>query len=101
MSNPKEISSSILALLNNAEELIVVSNDRQAADQIMRVIQIYAKNNSYQIPEGKIEGFRAMLLDGRPYTLASAIQDIAMDIIKVERQRKQSEKKPNFNIVNK
>jgi hypothetical protein len=101
MPTPKEVSTSILTLLNNIEELIVVSNDRQSADQVMKVIKIYADNNGYKLPDGKIDGFRAILLDSKPNTLASVIQDIAMDILASERYREQHRRKQNFDVIRK
>jgi len=71
---------SILTLLNNINELIVVSNDREGASDVMRALTIYAGNSNYKLPQEKIENFHAVLLDSRPITLSYIIHDIASEI---------------------
>jgi len=81
------IASSILALLNNIDELIVKSNNRQDAKEVMRAMTIYAASKNYSLPNEKIENFYAILLDGRPMTLSFIIKDIARDIVMSERKK--------------
>ena len=76
---------SLVTLLNNIDELIVKSNNRQDAKDVMRAFRTYAKNHNFTIPEDKVDNFHAVLLDSRPYTLSSIIHDIAADVIKIDR----------------
>jgi hypothetical protein len=81
----KELSptaKSILVLLNNIDELIVLSNNRKDAREVMRALTIYAQGKSFSIPSGKVENFYAILLDGRPETISFIVKDIAGDVIK-------------------
>lgn len=73
---------SIITLLNNIDELIVKSNKRKEASDVMRALKIYANNMSYPIPEDKINNFQLVLLDSRPVTLSYIVHDIAIDILK-------------------
>lgn len=74
-------ASTLITLLNNIDELIVVSNKRKEASDAMRALTIYAKNLSYSIPEEKIQNFQAVLLDSRPLTLRYILQSIAAEIV--------------------
>jgi hypothetical protein len=81
----KELSptaKSLLILLNNVDELIVLSNNRKDAREVMRAFTVYAQGKSFPIPTGKVENFYAILLDGRPDTISFVVKDIAGDIIK-------------------
>lgn len=81
----KELSptaKSLLVLLNNVDELIVKSNNRKDAREVMRAFAVYAQGKSYPIPMNKVEMFYDHLLDGRPDTLSFIVKDIAGDIIK-------------------
>ena len=92
----KELSPSVrsvLTLLNNVRELLVVSNKRQEAKDVMRAIEIYATSKSVAIPEDKFEMFYARLLDSRPLTLATLISDLGHDVITSERQKTAKNKK--------
>jgi len=71
----------IITLLNNAEELIVQSNRREAAKDVVKAMSIYAKSKSFPIPDEKIETFMAVLIDSRPYTLSAILKDIATDVL--------------------
>ena len=87
MPNSKlsETAISLLTLLNNIEELIVKSNKRQDAKDVMRAFRIYAKDHNFSLPDEKIDSFNSVLLDSRPYTLSSIIHDIASDVINFDR----------------
>ena len=74
-------ASTIVTLLNNINDLIVVSNKRQQAADVMRAMSIYAHNVKYPIPDEKIENFHYVLIDSRPITLSYLIHDIASDVI--------------------
>ncbi len=76
---------SIFAILNNIDELIVKSQDRKNAKEVMSALTIFAKNKNIKVPEDKINNFHAILLDSRPYTLSYIIKDIASDILKNNR----------------
>lgn len=72
---------SILTLLNNINDLIVKSNNREGASDVMKALTIYAGNFKYPIPQDKIDNFHAVLLDSRPITLSYIVHDIASDIV--------------------
>lgn len=73
--------ASIITLLNNINDLIVISNKRKEASDVMKALTIYAHNIGYKIPDDKIENFHAILLDSRPITLSYVIRNIASDIL--------------------
>jgi len=73
--------TSIITLLNNINELIVISNKRKEASDVMKALTIYAHNIGYKIPEEKIKNFHAVLIDSRPLTLSYYIRSIANDIL--------------------
>jgi len=75
------IAKSLIVLLNNVEELIVKSNDRTSARDVMSAIVAYSKGKNHTIPMEKIDNFYAMLLDGRPETLSFIVKDIAIDVV--------------------
>lgn len=79
-----ETAKSIITLLNNINDLIVISSDRQNAQKVMRALVVYADNKKFQIPKERIENFSAVLLDARPYTLTSIIKDIVEDVVIVD-----------------
>lgn len=74
-------AKSIIALLNNINDLIVISNKRKEASDVMSALKIYANNLKYVIPEDKIQNFQSVLLDSRPITLSYIIRDIAVDVV--------------------
>ena len=76
-----ETTSTLVTLLNNIDELIVVSNQRKEASEAMRALTIYANNLKFPIPDEKIQNFQAVLLDSRPMTLRYILQSIAADIV--------------------
>lgn len=91
---PKEISaiaSSLITLLNNINDLVVISNKRKEARDVMKALRIYARNSKFVLPEStqqKIDHFDAVLIDSRPITITYLVQDIAQDIIKTELGKK-------------
>jgi len=81
---PKTITPtvrSVLTLLNNINDLIVVSQRKEVAKDVMTALQIYARNKNFHLPEQKIENFYSVLIDSRPLTLHYLILDIAQDIV--------------------
>jgi len=81
MSKPSEIAISILAILNNINELIVQSSDRQNAKEVMEALRTYGKNKNFPLPQDKMNNFDAVLFDAKPFTLTSIIKDIAADVV--------------------
>ena len=80
----KEISQpvrSILALLNNISELLVISNRRQEAKDVMKAMEIYASSKSVHVPSDKVDLFYARLFDARPITLEALVSDIGQEIL--------------------
>jgi hypothetical protein len=80
----KEISpttKSILTLINNAHDLIVVSNKRQEAKEVVQALRLYAKDKNFSLPEEKIDNFLAVLLDSRPNTLSYLLTDLAKTVV--------------------
>ena len=81
----KELSStarSLLTLLNNIDELIVISNNRTSAKEVMKAFVLYANSKNFPIPRDKVANFYAILLDGQPRTLSFVVKGIATDIIR-------------------
>jgi len=78
---------SIITLLNNIDELIVLSNNREGAKDTMRAMKVYADNKSFPLPEEKIFNFYAVLLDSRPYTLSSLLKDLAKEVVYIDLKR--------------
>jgi len=93
MPQLSETSISLLTILNNINDLIVLSSARKEADDVMRALSVYAKNKSFPLPEDKIENFHFILLDSKPYTITSLLHDIARDII-ITDNKIQKDKKP-------
>ena len=80
----KEISQttkSVLTLINNAHDLIVVSNKRTAAKEVMRALRAFARDKNYPLPEEKLDNFFAVLLDCRANTLSYLLTDLAQTIV--------------------
>jgi len=93
---------SIVVLLNNISELIVKSNKRTEARDVMKAIEVYASSKSIKLPEDKVAGFFGRLLDARPYTLSSLVMDIARDLITKDIEiRKESAKKEKLDAIKK
>ena len=87
MSQLSPTAISIITLLNNINELIVLSNNRVGAKDTMRAIKVYAENKNFPLPEEKIENFYAVLIDSRPYTLSSLLRDLAQEIVQIDSKR--------------
>ena len=81
-------ATSLITILNNINELIVLSSKREEAKEVMRALKVYATSKSFPIPEEKIDNFYSVLLDSKPYTLTSIIQDIARDIVLADSKKK-------------
>lgn len=96
--NP-DISSeamSLIALFNNAKDLIVVSQKRKEADDVVKAATIYAQNVGINLSEDtleKIENFSSVLLDSRPNTLVYILQCIVQDIVTAEKMKRMKSKK--------
>jgi len=87
MSRLSPTAISIITLLNNMDELIVLSNNREGAKDAMRAMKVYADNKSFPLPEEKIYNFYAVLLDSRPYTLSSLLKDLAKEVVRIDSKR--------------
>lgn len=93
MHKLSDTATSILTLLNNANELIVKSSDRKSAREVMKAVSIYAKGKGLPISQEKIDNFSAVLIDARPYTLTMLIKDIAEDVILSDSKKNKDGKK--------
>lgn len=80
MAKLSETALSIIAILNNINELIVKSSDRKNAAEVMKAMRIYAQNKNFEINEQLADNFLEILLDAKPYTLTCILKDIASDI---------------------
>jgi len=87
MPHLSDTARSILTMLNNVNELIVQSSDREGAQDVMRALRVYAKNKNFPMPQDKIDNFYAVLIDARPFTLTSIIKDIAEDVIVLDKKQ--------------
>jgi hypothetical protein len=91
MPNPKkklsETATSLVVILNNVRDLVTRSN-RQDAARVMKAFVVYAKNKNYDIPEEKVTTFLESILDRRPNTMISLVNEIAQDIIITDKLRK-------------
>ena len=82
---------SLIALYNNAKDLIVISQKRKEADQVVKAATIYAQIVGITLSEDtldKINNFSSVLLDSRPNTLVYILQSIVQDIVSEERSKK-------------
>jgi len=78
---------SILTLLNNIDELIVKSQDRENARDVMKALNVYAASKNFRLPQDKVDNFYAVLLDSRIYTLSSLLKDIAVDVTIIDTKK--------------
>jgi len=85
-----EIGKSLITLLNNINELITVSSDRQGAQEVMRCLSVYAQDHSFKLPKEKIENFYRICIDSRPCVLSALLSDIAKDVTVEDRKKKKS-----------
>ena len=72
----------LLTLINNANDLIVVSNRRAEAKSVMKAMSLYAHSKNFSIPDEKVDNFMENLLDCRQNTLSYLLTDIAQTIVK-------------------
>jgi len=86
MQSLSDTARSILTLLNNINDLIVQSSDRQDARDVMKALRVYGKNMNFPLPQDKIENFFAVLLDSKPFTLTSIVKDIAEDVLVIDKK---------------
>ena len=87
MSSISSTASNILSILNNIDELIVKSSDRQTAADEIRALKAYVKGKHFPLSEDRMDNFLAVLIDARPLTLTSIIRDIAQEVITVDRKQ--------------
>ncbi len=78
----------ILAILNNCDELVSISNDRQRASDQMKALAIYARQKKFAMPEDKIKNYLRVILDSKPITLKFILQSIAQDVAASDKVRK-------------
>ena len=96
MSNLSETASDILILLNNINELIVKSSDRNSARKVMSALKTYAKAKNFEMPEQDVANFFSILLDAKPYTTTLLLKRIAEKVATTDYKSKI--KKPRHNI---
>jgi hypothetical protein len=84
---PSPTCKSILTLLNNVNELIVKSSDRQGARDVMKAVKVYADNNKFEIPQDRLDSFHAILIDSTPLTLTNLIKDIAQSVMIFDKKK--------------
>jgi len=76
------VTRSVLTLINNAHDLIVLCNKRKEAREVMSALKAYAQDKNFNLPDEKIENFLTVLLESRPNTLSYLLTDIAKTIAK-------------------
>ena len=76
-----ETAKAIITLLNNADDLILISNKRAEAKDVVRASVVYAKNNDFPLPDERIHSFYDVLLDSPPRVLSSLLREISFDVI--------------------
>lgn len=81
-----EKAKSVIVLLNNASDLIYVSNDRKNASGVVRAAAIFAKSNGVFIDEWQLENFQSVLYDSRPESLKRILQNIAGEVARKNRK---------------
>jgi hypothetical protein len=77
---------SALTLLNNINDLIVISSNRSDARKAMEALVLYAQDKKINIPNDKVENFFEVLIDSRPYTLTNILIDISEEIMRQNRK---------------
>ena len=87
MPHISDTARQILTILNNINDLIVQSSDRENARDVMRALRVYAKNKNFPLPQDTIDNFYAVLIDAKPFTLTSIIKDIAEDVILIDKKK--------------
>jgi len=74
-------TKSIITLINNAHDLIVVSHKRKEAGEVIRALRAFARDKNYPLPDEKIENFLSVLIDSRPNTLSYLLTDLAKTVV--------------------
>lgn len=82
---PSSDIKSIITLLNNVDDLIVVSSKRAEAKDVMDAIKIFAKSRYIDLPEDQVEDFYDLLYDSRPITLSGLLRSIAHTLVEQDR----------------
>lgn len=83
--NLTEEEKMTISLLNNVSELIIQSNDRKDAKEVLKALKVFIKNkkiNNFEILDTKINNFMSVMLDCRPSTLAALIKNMIQSVIK-------------------
>ncbi len=81
-------AKTILAILNNCDELVSISNNRALAADQMKALAVYARNKKFAMPEGKMSNYLKIILDSRPITLKFILQSIAQDVVRTDKSKK-------------
>jgi hypothetical protein len=87
MSSLSPTAISIITLLNNINDLILKSNDRKSARDVMSALKVYAKEKRFDIPEERVDQFNAILLDSRPMTISFLLRKMTQDIINSDKHK--------------
>lgn len=82
----------IFALLNNINDLVSQSNDRNNADDVMRALSIYANGKDFALPQLKIDNFHEILIDSRSTTISELLRSIAVDVVKQDASKAKNSK---------
>ena len=83
-----EIAKTLITILSNINDLIVVSSDRNTAAKEIRAFSAYAESHDFPVEENKIDNFKMILLDSRATTLSSVLTDIAVDVFNKDKQKR-------------
>lgn len=70
----------ILTLLNNAEELVTISNSRDDAKKVLQAIKIFAQGHQVKVPEPLINELIKNIVDFPPQKISNNIKQIAREI---------------------
>tara|TARA_R110000824_G_scaffold12226_7_gene53579 strand:- start:12246 stop:12518 length:273 start_codon:yes stop_codon:yes gene_type:complete len=81
LENLSPIAKSLIAILNNVDELVTQTNDRTAAKDVMKAFKIYANSKNYPIPTEKVDDFMDVIFDSRSITITYLVRNIAEEII--------------------
>ena len=85
-----ETAKFLVTLLNNAEELVALSNKRKEAEDVLKAFKIYAHGKGFPIPQDKVDNFSSILLDARPITLSYLLRSIAGDVMAADNKRRRA-----------
>lgn len=87
---PSQDVKSVVTLLNNIDDLIVVSNKRKEAKDVMDAVKIFSKSRHIQLPEEEIDDFYDLLYDSRPQTISGLLKNISHELIVADRKRQKN-----------